>query len=401
MLKELFSFVLDNYNNGFKFAKRTDPNHGVLTGKLPTAINAVFPMRSELLVSGSCGNGYKTDYPWVAVFNKNITTGAQRGLYIVYLYKKDLSGFYLSLNQGITYYENTYKRKKYECARKVADYFRDEIDDHYFDKSNIDLGASYGDLGYGYQETNIISKYYAKGAFTSEQLESDLKRMLAIYDEIVGVLGQDGYDYNNAIKKILFTDADAFESADEAVENIKKAIFSAVDVSVTRTLKNVEPKERRTKKYSKIRSVGPTKKIDYIAKAKADMEVGLLGEDLAVEYEKEKLIRQGYPEFANKVRRVSIVSDAYGYDIESYEFIGLKMEKIYIEVKTTTNKLDVDFPVSRNEVEESKKRKDHYCIFRIYDAKSPTPSFYKVFGKIEDNFELDPISYLARYVGKK
>ena len=77
------------------------------------------------------------------------------------------------------------------------------------------------------------------------------------------------------------------------------------------------------------------------------------------------------------------------------------MEKVYLEVKTTTNKLDVDFPVSRNEVEESNKKKGRYCIFRIYDAKNVTPSFYKVFGKISDNFDLDPITYLARYIGKK
>ena len=70
-------------------------------------------------------------------------------------------------------------------------------------------------------------------------------------------------------------------------------------------------------------------------------------------------------------------------------------------MKTTTNKLDVDFPVSKNEVLTSNEKKGRYCIFRIFDAKSVTPSFYKVFGKIEDNFELDPVTYMARYVGKK
>ena len=400
MLKDLFSSVLENYINGFKKTDKTDPIYDVLIHEIPTALGALFHMRKDLLVAGSLGKGQKTDYPWVAIYNKNITTSAQRGLYLVYLFKKDKSGFYISLNQGITYYSETYKRKKYEYARKVADYFRDEIGDVYFDKGNIDLGGKTGTLGYGYQETNIISKYYAKNSFTTEELEQDLLKILAIYDELVGVLGEDGYDYNNAINKIVFSDDDSFESADEAIDEIKKAINSPTDLSVVRTLKNVEPKEKRTKKYSRIRTGAPIKKTDYIKKAKADMEVGQLGEMLALEYEKERLIKEGYPDLAAKVRRVSIVSDAYGYDIESYELIGLKMEKVYLEVKTTTNKLDVDFPVSRNEVEESNKKKGRFCIFRIYDAKSVTPSFYKVFGKIEDNFELDPVTYLARYVGK-
>ena len=189
MLKDLFTFVLENYINGFKNAERTDPNYDVITRQLPSAINMQLPTRRDLFVAGSCGIGQKTDFPWVAIFNRNITSSAKRGLYIVYLYRKDMGGFYLSLNQGITYFANTFKKKKYEYARKVANYFKNEIGDDYFDKGDIDLGGTTGTLGLGYQETNIISKYYAKGTFTTEQLESDLKRMLAIYDELVGVLG--------------------------------------------------------------------------------------------------------------------------------------------------------------------------------------------------------------------
>lgn len=401
MLKDLFGFVLDNYINEFKNAERIDPNYDVITHQLPMAINMSFPTRRDLLVAGSCGIGQKTDFPWVAIFNKNITSSAKRGLYIVYLYKKDMSGFYLTLNQGITYFADTFKRKKYEYARKVANYFKDEIGDDYFDKGDIDLGGTTGTLGLGYQETNIISKYYAKGRFTTEQLESDLKRMLAIYDELVGVLGEDNYDYNNAINKIVYDYNDSFEDAVSGIDNIKKAIASPTDINVVRTLRYVEPKEKRTKKYSRIRSGVAVRKTDYIEKAKTDAEVGLLGEMLALQYEREKLIKSGFNDLADKVRHVSSVSDAFGFDIISYEMIGLKMEEVYIEVKTTTNKLDVEFPVSKNEVLTSNEKKGRYCIFRIYDAKNVNPSFYKVFGKIEDNFELDPVSYLARYVGKK
>ncbi len=401
MLRDLFSFVLDNYINGFNKAEIADPNHDVLIHQIPLSLRSYFPMRKDLLVNGSCGVGQKTDYPWVAIFNKNITTSATRGLYIVYLYRKDMSGFYLSLNQGITYFKNTFGKKKYEYARKVANYFRNEIGDTYFDKDDIDLKSSVGSLGFGYQETNIISKFYAKGSFSEEQLKDDLIKMLAIYDELVGVLGEENYDYNKAINHIVYSGKDYLEPADEAIENIKKAISSPTDLNVVRTLRYVEPKEKGTKKYSRIRTGAPIKKIDYIEKAKADMEIGQLGEMLALQFEKERLINEGYNDLAEKVSRVSVISDAYGYDIVSYQMIGLRMEEIYIEVKTTTNKLDVPFPVSRGEVEESNKKKDRYCLFRIYDVKNENPSFYKVFGKIEENFKIDPESYLARYIGKR
>ena len=76
----------------------------------------------------------------------------------------------------------------------------------------------------GISETNIISKYYAKGAFTTEELEQDLKRMLAIYDELVGVLGEDNFDYNSAINKIVYDFNDSFETAEEAIDNIKEQL---------------------------------------------------------------------------------------------------------------------------------------------------------------------------------
>lgn len=401
MLKDSFNFVLDNYINNFKNAERVDPNYSVITHQLPLEINSILQSRSDLFIAGSCGIGQKTDFPWVAIFNKNITSSAKRGLYIVYLFKKDMNGFYLTLNQGITYFADTFKRKKYEYARKVANYFKDEIGDNYFDKGDIDLGGTTGTLGLGYQETNIISRYYAKNSFTNKELEEDLKRMLIIYDELVGVLGEDNYDYNNAINKIVYNYDDSFEDAVSGIDNIKKAIVSPTDVNVIRTLHYVEPKEKRTKKYSKIRNGAAVKKTDYVEKAKTDTEIGLLGEMLALQYEREKLIKSGFNDLADKVRHVASVSDAFGFDIISYELIGTKIEEIYIEVKTTTNKLDVEFPVSKNEVLTSNEKKDRYCIFRIYDAKSINPSFYKVFGKIEDNFALDPVSYLARYVGKR
>ena len=89
------------------------------------------------LVKFSCGNANKAEIPWLCIFNTAITTSAQEGIYIAYLFKKDMSGFYLTLNQGITSFKNNYKEKKYEYAKKVADYFKTLITTNYFSKGNI------------------------------------------------------------------------------------------------------------------------------------------------------------------------------------------------------------------------------------------------------------------------
>ena len=55
------------------------------------------------------GQGNKTQYSWIAKMGKNITQSTQYGLYIVYLFKRDMTGFYLSLNQGITFFKEEYR----------------------------------------------------------------------------------------------------------------------------------------------------------------------------------------------------------------------------------------------------------------------------------------------------
>ena len=100
------------------------------------------------------------------------------------------------------------------------------------------------------------------------------------------------------------------------------------------------------------------------------------------------------------IQLVFIEGDSYGYDILSYTVLpDGSVKELYIEVKATTSKVDTVFYVSRNEVEKSNIYADRYCVYRIYDANSMSPKFYKAFGRIEDNFILDPITYMARYKG--
>lgn len=93
----------------------------------------------------------------------------------------------------------------------------------------------------------------------------------------------------------------------------------------------------------------------------------------------------------------SVESDSYGYDIESVDYKGNELVKIYIEVKSTKDVKDTSFFVSKNEVEVSKTKKDQYRIFRIFDLTSIAPKYYIADGEIEDNFYLDPITYSATY----
>lgn len=82
-------------------------------------------------------------------------------------------------------------------------------------------------------------------------------------------------------------------------------------------------------------------------------------------FEKNKLIELELYELIHKIEHVSITKgDGLGYDIVSFDSTG---KQIYIEVKTTTKKLESNFFFTRNEIAQMNRLKDAYCLYRVYD----------------------------------
>ena len=101
-MNKLFKYILENYNDGSEKVDSSTELYKVLTKTLHNKIGYTLGI-SDLIVKGSMGQSNKTQYPWIAIMDKNITQSTQYGLYMVYLFKRYMTGFYLSLNQGITF----------------------------------------------------------------------------------------------------------------------------------------------------------------------------------------------------------------------------------------------------------------------------------------------------------
>lgn len=395
-MQQKFQFILNNYIDRSVIVDSSTPVYQKLVKELPKELSKLLGNRDDLIIKGSMGQGNKTSYPWISILNTTHTTTTMRGIYVVYLFKKDMSGFYLTLNQGITNFENLYHSKKYEYAQKVSNYYKEELQDSNFSKEDIHLGDGKKDMGYGYERTTILSKFYKSNEFTYESLKKDLLNMMKYYDEIIKHLGT--YKYDDVIKKVVGYEQSPLVKADEAIQEIKESIEESGESTedLDKNLVEQSPLVDRSNKFKRITS-STIRKVDYFKKAKTDALNGEKGELLALKEEISRLTKLGRPDLAEKVSRVSLISDSYGYDILSYDFDKNGNEfEIKIEVKTTQSKIDTEFMISKNEVETSKELKEKYCLFRIYDLKSAQPKFYKMFGEIEKNFELDPITYLAK-----
>ncbi len=97
--------VLTKILDGYLFEKQKSFSENPLANYIRE--KAVDRIKEDLLidekiykVAASPGIGNWAEIPWIAVFDREITETAQEGYYIVYLFRKDMSGVYLSLNMG-------------------------------------------------------------------------------------------------------------------------------------------------------------------------------------------------------------------------------------------------------------------------------------------------------------
>lgn len=97
--------------------------------------------------------------------------------------------------------------------------------------------------------------------------------------------------------------------------------------------------------------------------------VGEIGEELVVLAVKEDLLALGHPGLASQVRRVSLGSDALGYDITAPRTSGAKR---LLEAKASMNADVARFFVSRNEWETGLKYPDDWFLVycQVQDVKA-------------------------------
>lgn len=352
-------------------------------------------LTSEYLVKSSCGQGRKSECPWICVFNKNITKGAKNGIYYAILFKSDLSGYYLSLCLGMESFKEKFKSEWEYNLRQVADYFRNKINDNDFNVKNINLNVAKNTRGHGYEISNIVAKYYEVND-DDNSLENDINTMTNIYNEICEVMKTTSY--SEVIDNIMTYSSVSLTDLETANREIEQAILneSKIEEGEIITLREIEiPSKSKSNKFVEITKKN-IKKRDYIESSKKQAKIGLRGEQLVIEYEKQKMLKHNRDDLIDKINWVSEIDDSRGYDIESFNFDENDKEyRIYIEVKTTENNEKNTFFISANEVETMNNLGKVYWIYRVCKTKKEYV-FFKINGEVfSKKIEIKPYSFVA------
>jgi len=150
---------------------------------LPNIIGEVIGSDSQkYMINGSAGAGNWASVPWIAILDKEITTSTQKGFYPVFLFREDMSGVYLSLNQGTTDLTKQLGRiGTVKQVKSLAAIFRDTIPQLQSWNPIIEL-RSKTQLGSSYEPSNIGAVFYPTNSIPDNLIvEKQLKEILAIY----------------------------------------------------------------------------------------------------------------------------------------------------------------------------------------------------------------------------
>ena len=360
-MKEYINILLKDYlNDESRLIDSSKNYYKKFVKEFPSYLYQYFD-KNKYLIKASVGVGQKNENPWLCIFNKDVTTSATQGIYICFLFRKDMSGFYLGISQGITVFKNLFGKDKYKNIGQVADCFKKMINTDDFSKDPIDLRSS-NVLAKGCEFGTVISKFYDKNNYSEEILLRDLISLKKIYDEICENLADESYMdiVDNVIQNGGLNLVTAVK-AHEMIENAEIEKTNLEKIKNSTLCETAIPKINKKNKFSKFQN----KNI-------------------------------GRKDLASKIKFVSMVDDNKGYDIFSFDVDeNNNVTEKYIEVKTTEGKDNDLFYISKNELKTLNDYRGKYFIYRVYNLKKDPKFFILGYDDFNKKIELDPYSYTA------
>ena len=313
--------------------------------------------------------------------------------------------------------QSKYSEKSTVLPQFAKRYIRDEIKNTV--SGNMTLWKNtiitalflYCELGYihKYKENSVLTdreKRALKKCLNYMQEDGENFKDLTYIEQLIAMLRDiDLIDENNQLTDIgyrLLKSMKIFHEVDSSMDDYEEIFENDIDkveeiLDTQISLQEVDP-PKRGKRKRKISIGNGSKNIDFKKADKENKLTGDLGEKLVLEYEKNKLKASKIPDIDEKVFLTSSKKDEYGnaYPCDIISYNPKTGDKVFIEVKTTRKGINTPFYISDAEVKFSEDHENNYVLYRVFDALvNATPKFYRVEGKVEDNFLLENERYIA------
>lgn len=135
-------------------------------------------------------------------------------------------------------------------------------------------------------------------------------------------------------------------------------------------------------------------KVNYLEVEQANQRIGQVGEKIALEYERWRLVHEGKESLADKIEWVSQTQgDGLGFDILSRNANGTDR---YIEVKSTKLSKEAPFYFSALEYEFSKRTSSSFFLYRVFNLKAD-PKLFIANGSYDSFCHLWPMKFKGSF----
>jgi len=152
------------------------------------------------------------------------------------------------------------------------------------------------------------------------------------------------------------------------------------------------PKNEDISSINENRVVRFKNSINYLEKEVQNSLLGAAGEEFVIACERDRLIRSGKENLADKIERISETQgDWAGFDILSFEEDGTDR---YIEAKTTRYGKSIPFFITPNELAFSERNSQRYHLYRVFNYRQ-SPELFILKGNIHNQCRLTPTEYRA------
>lgn len=179
----------------------------------------------NLTIEGSIGmiNPNWAEVPWlkIAMKNPDVHKDSGHGYFLMYIFDSEMNGFYLSLIQGMKYYNKNYSNSK--TAQNKADSVSQKVRDIILSRNNyselvtvIKLNGK-NDTAKSYEKAHIIGKYYSAKNLPDESiLATDLNFMLSLYNDLASLVKVHTFEGFN--EKVLLNDDGLYIELDNEID---------------------------------------------------------------------------------------------------------------------------------------------------------------------------------------
>ena len=195
LLRDVLTSVFASYDRERRTAFTENVFARQFKDDAPRAIAAALG-REDLHIKASVGNSRWADVPWIGIFNPESTTSATSGVYVVYLFSRDLRAVYLCQGQGVTGVKEEFGAGQREELLRRAQLMRSRVPefDKSFTKGPIKLGGA-SPLAKSYDgAVAYFRKYDAASLPPADELDSDLKEIVRAYDLLLARGGTDSVE---------------------------------------------------------------------------------------------------------------------------------------------------------------------------------------------------------------